>query len=597
MANTKIQSEQIADLAIVTDRIAADAVTTAKIADNVALGGSPTTTTQSASDNSTKIATTEYVTTAISSLIDSAPSTLNTLNEIAAALNDDANFNTTVTNSIAAKLPLAGGTMTGALNMGSQNITNAGDISGGIFTAESASDYPLRVKSTDAFAGIVLQDSSSTTNGNVISVTGDTMNFFTGGTNSGTDIALTLASNNNATFTGTITSGAITSSGAITGAQDFKATGNNMKLHAGGNHIINMDLNGKFYPETHNSVDLGYSIALAFRNLYLSGTISSGAITSSGASSGRYTGLEVVNTTNAAGTETAIGLGVLSASNNACDVKLVANRVGSNSGSDFYIEQTDATGNQDETFRITENGNATFAGTISSGAITSSGSITGQKLVSTDGVLELDDNGTHNGIINVPASLRINIDSDNNNTGEAFQIGNNVTNISNSNILFEVDESGDVEISNAGDLTLKNPNAAPTNSVSAPGALIFQGNGWDSNAGSKTIRAKIVHSASYGDHGSGATQGALIFYMQGAGGLDSSPDTQQEAMRLDAGGAYHTGHPNLGINTSDIFNTLHVRGDSGQEAESLISVSSGGSTDYIDLYKVHGSYPHRGGGR
>ena len=118
MANTKIQSEQIADLAIVTDRIAADAVTTAKIADNVALGGSPTTTTQSASDNSTKIATTAYVTAAVANLIDSAPSTLNTLNEIAAALNDDANFNTTVTNSIAAQLPLAGGTMTGALNMG-----------------------------------------------------------------------------------------------------------------------------------------------------------------------------------------------------------------------------------------------------------------------------------------------------------------------------------------------------------------------------------------------------------------------------------------------------------------------------------------------
>ena len=36
MANTKIQSEQIADSAIVTDRIAADAITTAKIADNTA---------------------------------------------------------------------------------------------------------------------------------------------------------------------------------------------------------------------------------------------------------------------------------------------------------------------------------------------------------------------------------------------------------------------------------------------------------------------------------------------------------------------------------------------------------------------------------
>ena len=56
---------------------------------------------------------TGYVDTAIANLSDSAPSTLNTLNELAAALGDDANFSTTVTNSIAAKLPLAGGTLTG----------------------------------------------------------------------------------------------------------------------------------------------------------------------------------------------------------------------------------------------------------------------------------------------------------------------------------------------------------------------------------------------------------------------------------------------------------------------------------------------------
>ena len=50
-------------------------------------------------------------------VVDSAPSTLNTLNELAAALGDDANFSTTVTNSIAAKLPLAGGTMTGNVTL------------------------------------------------------------------------------------------------------------------------------------------------------------------------------------------------------------------------------------------------------------------------------------------------------------------------------------------------------------------------------------------------------------------------------------------------------------------------------------------------
>ena len=83
-------------------------------------------TTQSASDNDTSAASTAYVTTAISNLVDSAPGTMNTLNEIAAALNDDANFNTTVTNAIAAKLPLAGGTMTGNLNLGDSVRVNIG---------------------------------------------------------------------------------------------------------------------------------------------------------------------------------------------------------------------------------------------------------------------------------------------------------------------------------------------------------------------------------------------------------------------------------------------------------------------------------------
>ena len=78
-----------------------------------AIANGVTATTQSASDNSTKVATTAYTDTAISNLVDSSPSALNTLNELAAALGDDANFSTTVTNSIATKLPLAGGTLTG----------------------------------------------------------------------------------------------------------------------------------------------------------------------------------------------------------------------------------------------------------------------------------------------------------------------------------------------------------------------------------------------------------------------------------------------------------------------------------------------------
>jgi hypothetical protein len=72
-------------------------------------------------------ATKAYVDTQVSSLVDSAPGTLDTLNELAAALGDDPNFATTVTNSIATKLSLSGGTMTGAIAMGTNKITGLGD--------------------------------------------------------------------------------------------------------------------------------------------------------------------------------------------------------------------------------------------------------------------------------------------------------------------------------------------------------------------------------------------------------------------------------------------------------------------------------------
>ena len=57
--------------------------------------------------------TESYVNTAVSNLVDSSPATLNTLNELAAALGDDPNYATTTATAIGTKLPLAGGTMTG----------------------------------------------------------------------------------------------------------------------------------------------------------------------------------------------------------------------------------------------------------------------------------------------------------------------------------------------------------------------------------------------------------------------------------------------------------------------------------------------------
>ena len=61
---------------------------------------------------------TTYTDTAVSNLVDSSPSALNTLNELASALGDDANFSTTVNNNIATKLPLSGGAMTGNITHG-----------------------------------------------------------------------------------------------------------------------------------------------------------------------------------------------------------------------------------------------------------------------------------------------------------------------------------------------------------------------------------------------------------------------------------------------------------------------------------------------
>lgn len=72
----------------------------------------------------TDAATKAYVDTTVAAVIDSAPAALDTLNELAAALGDDANFATTVSTSIGTKVAKAGDSMTGALSMGNNKITD-----------------------------------------------------------------------------------------------------------------------------------------------------------------------------------------------------------------------------------------------------------------------------------------------------------------------------------------------------------------------------------------------------------------------------------------------------------------------------------------
>ena len=74
---------------------------------------------------STPLATTSYVDTSISNLVDAAPGALDTLNELAAALGDDANFATTVTNALAGKVNDTGDTITGELVISANTSGNA----------------------------------------------------------------------------------------------------------------------------------------------------------------------------------------------------------------------------------------------------------------------------------------------------------------------------------------------------------------------------------------------------------------------------------------------------------------------------------------
>ena len=71
-----------------------------------AFTGVPTAPTASQGTNNTQIATTAYVRAAISALVGSSPEALDTLNELAAALGNDPNFATTMTNALAGKQPL-----------------------------------------------------------------------------------------------------------------------------------------------------------------------------------------------------------------------------------------------------------------------------------------------------------------------------------------------------------------------------------------------------------------------------------------------------------------------------------------------------------
>lgn len=127
---------------------------------NPALTGIPTAPTATDTTNTTQIATTEFVKTAVANLVNSAPEALNTLKELSDALGADANYATTVSTALGLKAPLASPTFSGTVSLpattsiGTVDATEIGYING--LTSSAQTQIDLKAPLADpTFTGTV----------------------------------------------------------------------------------------------------------------------------------------------------------------------------------------------------------------------------------------------------------------------------------------------------------------------------------------------------------------------------------------------------------------------------------------------------------
>lgn len=107
-----------------------------------ALTGTPTAPTAASNTNTTQVATTAYVQTEISDLINGAPGALQTLNDIADALGDDDDFASSVTTNLAAKAPIASPTFTGTVSGITKGMVGLGNVANIAVTGTNTGDEP-----------------------------------------------------------------------------------------------------------------------------------------------------------------------------------------------------------------------------------------------------------------------------------------------------------------------------------------------------------------------------------------------------------------------------------------------------------------------
>jgi len=243
-----------------------------------------TATTQAESDDSTKIATTAYVVDKITTLIGGAPSTLNDLNELAAAINDDASYNSTLTTALGTKLPKAGGTMTGDLTV--PNVIVSGNVDGrdvsvdgtkldGIEAGATNYTHPTN-HAISVITGLQtaldgkVDDAQVLTNVPANAVFTDTNTTYSVGDGGLTQINFTSADNTkldgiatgatntvgNATHTGEVTgSGALTIANDVVDAGNLKVTGNGTT-----SQYLRSDADGTFTWATPPDTNTTYSV-------------------------------------------------------------------------------------------------------------------------------------------------------------------------------------------------------------------------------------------------------------------------------------------------------------------------------------------------
>ena len=164
-------------------------------------------------------------------------------------------------------------------------------------------------------------------------------------------------------------------------------------------------------------------------------------------------------------------------------------------------------------------------------------------LTANNGVLELDDNGSHNGIINVPASLSINIDSDDGATTESFSIAKDKTGINDTDVLFRVLESGNIGIGTTNiDTTLADNVSVEmgvqsvihaNTSTSAAGILSMACNGYLSSASGGSWKYKESGKATLQQYDD---VGDITFYSSPSSGNADDALTWKELLRMRRSG-------------------------------------------------------------